>query len=102
MLRIKVGSFVRYKYKNELGVVKEVTEHGARVWYHSGGTSNMSPFHIIEVIDVTEAKHSKFSNDHQKASLFERRQRLIEGGDVSDLIDDKDIRKESLDEFPRR
>ena len=102
MLRIKVGSFVRYKYKNELGVVKEVTEHGARVWYHSGGTTNMSPFHVIEVIDITEAVYSKFINDHQKASLFERRARLLKGGDVSDLIDDKDIRKEFLEEFPRK
>lgn len=102
MLKIKVGSFVRYKYKNELGLVKEVTERGARVWYHSGGTASMSPFDIIEVIDTAEAKYSKFSNEHNKASLFERRQRLIEGGDTSDLIDERDIRKAFLEEFPRK
>lgn len=102
MLKIKVGSFVRYKYKNELGVVKEVTEHGARVWYHSGGTAAMRPFHIIEVIDVSEAVSSKFSNEYCKASLFERRQRLSEGADVSDLIDGDQIREEYRLMFARQ
>ena len=59
MLKIKVGSFVRYKYKNELGLVKEVTERGARVWYHS-----VSPYRDWE----TDRKSTRLNSSHSAKS----------------------------------
>lgn len=93
-MKVKVGGFVRYKLKNELGLVGEITERSARVWYHMGGTRATTAFDLIEAIPVVEAQYSKFSNEYAKPSLFERRERLLKGGDISDLIDDKDIRPE--------
>lgn len=51
----------------------------------------MSPFDVIEKIDPITALHDKFSNNYAKASLIERRERLLRGEDVSDLIDSTDI-----------
>lgn len=39
---------------------------------------------------------TKFANEYAKLSLIERSFRLKEGGDVTDLIDDKDIRIEII------
>lgn len=90
--QLSIGSFVRYKIKNKLGVVGELTFNGARCWYHSGGTREMSPYEIIERFSYEDVLNSTFSNEYAKASLIERHFRVHEGGDVSDLIDDKDIR----------
>lgn len=98
-MKIKVGTFVRYKMKNQLGLVGEVTERGARVWYHMGGTRALSPIEIIEAIPVTEAVYCKFENEYAKPSLFERRERLLNGGDTSDLIDYPDIRRSIQEMF---
>lgn len=88
---IEPGDFVRYTVKNELGLVDEVTEQGARCWYHLGGTRAMTSFDLIERIDPPDALHDDFSNNYARASLIERRYRLLHGGDVSDLIDHDDI-----------
>lgn len=89
-----VGQFVRYKMKNELGLIGEVNESGARVWYHLGGTRSMSPLDIIEPLTINEVFELTFSNEYAKASLIERQLRLNEGSDVSDLIDERHIRRE--------
>lgn len=94
---LQVGDFVRYTIKKELGLVGEVTEHGARCWWHLGGTRAMCPYEILEVIATDEAITGKFSNQYAKASLIERKYRLQEGGDVSDLIDRDEIRTEILE-----
>lgn len=92
--RMEIGSFVRYKVKNELGVIGEMRFSGARCWYHLGGTRANSPYEIIEHIDLEDVLKTTFSNEYAKGSLIERSMRLIEGGDVSDLIDDCDVRPE--------
>jgi len=89
---ISIGSFVRYKHKNQLGVVGEMTFNGARCWWHSGGTRAMAPYEIIERISYEDVLNSTFSNEYAKASLIERHFRVHEGGDVTDLIEGKDIR----------
>lgn len=88
------GSFVRYTIKNELGLIGEIRFNGARCWYHTGGTRSMSPYEIIEPITLEELLSETFSNEYAKASLIERSLRIQEGGDVSDLIDDAEIRTE--------
>ena len=88
------GSFVRYLPKNELGLIGEMRYIGARCWYHMGGTKATTPYDLIEAITLEEALTHTFSNEYCKASLLERHKRLMEGGDVSDLIDDSDIRSE--------
>lgn len=92
-----VGDFVRYTVKNELGLVGEVLERGARCWYHTGGTRALSPCDIIEKISPLDAIFDDFSNNYARASLIERRERLLRGEDVSDLIDDKDISEQVHD-----
>ena len=89
--RLLPGDFIRYKVKNELGLVGEVTPLGVRCWYHCGGTRAMTPFEEIEKISNLDAIFDDFSNNYARASLIERRERLLRGEDVSDLIDDKDI-----------
>lgn len=92
--QILPGTFVRYLPKNELGLVGEMKFSGARCWYHMGGTKATTPYNLIEPISDAEAIAETFSNECCKASLLERHRRLMEGGDVSDLIDDADIRSE--------
>lgn len=98
---IKEGSFVVYTMKNELGLVKRITDDGCFVWYHMGGTAAKSPFHIIEPIYPHQVLQNTFSNEYAKKSLIERRLRMLTGGDVSDLIDDDDIRRNLLFEFKK-
>lgn len=90
--QLSIGSFVRYKHKNQLGVVGELTFNGARCWWHTGGTRAMAPYEIIERISIEDVLTSTFSNEYAKASLIERHYRIHEGGDVSDLIEGKEIR----------
>lgn len=92
--QIAIGGFVRYKMKNELGLIGEMTFNGARCWYHMGGTRAMTPYDLIERISIEEVLENTFSNEYAKASLIERHYRLHEGGDTSDLIDDPGIRPE--------
>lgn len=51
----------------------------------------MSPFNVIEKIEPFDAIFDDFSNNYARASLIERRERLLRGEDVSDLIDSTDI-----------
>lgn len=90
--QLSIGSFVRYKPRNELGVVGELKFNGARCWWHIGGTRAMTPYDAIEHISYEDVLNGTFSNECAKASLIERSFRVHEGGDVTDLIDDKDIR----------
>ena len=87
-----VGGFVHYIPKNELGVVGSIKADGAGCWYHMGGTRAMTPYTIIEPLSIDEVLALTFVNEYAKPSLIERSCRVIEGGDVSDLIDDCDIR----------
>jgi hypothetical protein len=89
-----VGGFVRYNPKNELGLVGEVTDIGLRCWYSLGGTRAMTPYDIVESVDLTTAINGTFSNEYAKKSLIERHMRLLLGEDVSDLIDTNDISPE--------
>ena len=91
MRDLQPGDFVRYTIKNELGLVGEVTNRGARCWYHCGGTRAMTPFDSFEKITPLDAIFDDFSNNYARASLIERRERLLRGEDVSDLIDSTDI-----------
>lgn len=84
--------YVRYKLKNELGLIGEVTAHGLRCWYHLGGTRALTNYEDVEVIDLRKVLATTFSNEYCKASLIERAHRLFTGGDVSDLIDDRNVR----------
>ena len=88
------GTFVRYLPKNELGLIGEMRYIGARCWYHMGGTTATTPYDLIEPITLDEVLTHNFSNEYAKASLIERYLRVREGGDVSDLIDDRTIRDE--------
>ena len=92
MKNFKEGTFVRYTMKDELGLIKRVTEDGCFVWYHMGGTAAKSPFHIIEPLTVRDIMHGLFSNEYAVPSLLERYIRFHTEGDTSDLIDDGDIR----------
>ena len=42
----KVGDYVAYICGNtcEIGKIKRITERGAFVWYHEGGTASLTPF----------------------------------------------------------
>lgn len=93
---ISVGQFVRYIGKNELGLVKRVNDSGDGyfVWYHLGGTASNSPMHILEPLTIQDVLKERFSNEYAKASLVERKLRMTEGGDISDLIDERHVRKE--------
>ena len=88
------GTFVRYTIKNELGLIGEIRFNGARCWQHNVGTRSMSPYELIEPFTLEEVLSETFSNEYAKASLIERSLRIQEGGDVSDLIDDRTIRDE--------
>lgn len=99
MTEYKVGDFVRYSIKNEIGLIGEVTEQGARVWWHLGGTRALSPFHIIVPLSDSEILSKSFSNEYVKESLLERYLRLLEGKDVSDLIDERNIREDVWNKF---
>ena len=92
--QILPGTFVRYILKDELGLVSDMVYAGARCWFHMGGTRAMTPYDMIEPITFDEVLTHNFSNEYAKASLIERYLRVREGGDVSDLIDDRTIRDE--------
>lgn len=98
---IKVGDLVKYKIKNEIGLVGEVQTYRhpdapikLRCWWHTGGTRAWIDKSKVEKLSMDQVLSDTFSNEYVKPSLLERRLRLKEGGDVSDLIDRKDIRKE--------
>ena len=95
MKNIQAGDFVLYKYKDELGLVKEVLPgNKARVYYHMGGTSAVTPLHTVEKIRMIQVFNRTFKNEYAKASLLERQTRLLKGGDISDAIYNKDVLKE--------
>lgn len=93
MSTIKEASLVIYKPKNEIGLVKEVISHDkVRVWYHTGGTSAVTPTKYLKYIATVKVYGTTFTNEYAKLSLLERQARMHENGDVSDLIDDNDVR----------
>lgn len=94
MNKINEASLVIYKPKNELGLVKEMLPNGkARVWYHTGGTSAVTDIKYLEHIATVKAYGVTFANEYAKLSLLERKARMKDGGDVSDLIDDSCVRE---------
>lgn len=93
-MKIKVGDFVNYKPENELGLVGAVDGEIIRCWFHMGGTKALVNPNDIELLTIGQAMGGEFSNEHIKASLAERALRLAEGEDVSDLIDEFDIRRD--------
>lgn len=95
-MTIKVRDFVIYKPKSELGLVGKVDGDNLRCWFNIGGTKALVNVDLTEVISVEETMSTKFANEYAKLSLIERSFRLKEGGDVTDLIDDKDIRIEII------
>ena len=93
MNKIGEASLVIYKPKNELGLVKEViSQDKVRVWYHTGGTSAVTPTEYLKRIATIKAYSTKFTNEYAKLSLLERQERMNENRDVSDLIDNDDVR----------
>lgn len=96
---IKTGDFIRYEMKNEVGLVKRVEGDKIRAWWHLGGTSAIIDKNLTKRLSLSEVLNEKFTNDYCKESLLERKVRLNEGGDVSDLIDERHIRKNLRKEF---
>lgn len=98
---IRIGDFVRYKEKNEIGLVGQIitnrnsTEY--RCWWHLGGTRALINESLVERLSMPQVKTEIFANDYAKASLIERRNRLIAGDDVSDLIDVRELIEITLD-----
>lgn len=89
------ASFVRYKDKNELGVVGLISEDVAWCWFHQGGTKAAIDLSKIETLSIWQVLKGDFSNNYAKKSLMERHLRLWQNyGDVSDLIDDTNVRIE--------
>ena len=87
--------FVRYKPKNELGLIKKNAPGDSFfVWYHMGGTTQKTRLQDLEFFfDPSDILTTPFSNDYTKPSLFERFLRAIENPDhpsLSDLIDTLD------------
>ena len=95
-MKYKVGDFVRYNMKNEVGLVGEVEDRGGaiklRCWWHTGGTRALIDTRQVNKLSLSEVLNNTFKNEYVKASLLERRARLFEGGDTTDLIDDNDVR----------
>jgi hypothetical protein len=84
----KVGDFVRYIMKNEIGLVGDVIDNNhVRCWWHMGGTKATISTELIELLSDYQVKDEVFSNEYAKKSLQARRVILLQGGDVSDLID---------------
>ena len=98
MKQFQKGDFVRYKIKNEVGLVGGVYNRGEqqmiRCWWHMGGTRSLIDVDQVEVLTLDQVINEDFSNNYCKASMIERQLRLQEDGDVSDLIDESSIREE--------
>lgn len=87
-MKYKVGDFVRYIMKNEVGLVGEILDNNkVRCWWHMGGTRATIDTRMIEPLTIEQVREETFSNDYAKNSLIARRIILLQGGDVSDLID---------------
>lgn len=91
-MKLKVGDFVRYKDKNEVGLVGDIKGDKLKCWWHTGGTRSTIDISQVDKLSLKSVVDGLFSNQYAKASLLERELRLRAGKDVSDLIDDKDIR----------
>lgn len=90
------GDFVRYIANNELCLVGKVEDDNLRCWCHMGGTRALMKSNQVELLKIGEAMGSEFTNEHAKSSLAERALRLNEGKDVTDLIDEYDIRRDLI------
>lgn len=90
--QLSIGSFVRYKHKNQLGVVGELRFSGARCWFYDTEMRSTAAYETIERISYEDVLNGTFSNEQHKASLIERHFRIHEGGDVASMIYEKDIR----------
>lgn len=71
---IKSGDWVVYPYKNEIGLVKKVTENGIFVWWNIGDTAARSPFGLVKKVEF-EGEHPPllYSNKHAIPTLIERK-----------------------------
>lgn len=90
--QLSIGSFTHNKLNNELGVVGEMRFSGARCWTNNGIAKSVVPYGPIERISYEDVLKRTFSNEQHKASLIERHYRIHEGGNVTSVIYDKDIR----------
>ena len=94
------GDIVRYKVKNEIGLVSETIierrPNGARklwCWWHLGGTRSAIDFSEVERVTLQGLLTTTYANEYAKASLLERQLRVLEeDGPVDDLIEGDDIR----------
>lgn len=74
------GQFVRYKVKNEVGLIGEVCEEGKlRVWWHTGGTRAQIDVDLVELVEVP-AVDDEYSNAYAISSLLKRREILLTYG----------------------
>lgn len=100
---IREGMMVRYKQKNEMGLVSEVREGATPgrkrliCWWHIGGTRSIIPEDLVEPISIVSILNSTFENEYAKASLIERQLRLFEGGIIDSLIEGDEIRCSIVD-----
>lgn len=88
----KIGMFVHYADKNELGLIGLTNNTGAACWFNIGGVRAMTDYEDIEPLTLNNVLSMTFSNEGCKGSLIERRIRLANDEDTSDLIDGKSIR----------
>lgn len=61
-----------------------------------GGTRARINSDMLDLLTLEEVLYLKFNNEYVKESLIERKLRMNENRDISDLIDEKDIRKNIL------
>lgn len=94
------GDIVRYKTKNEIGLVSETNierhPNGARklrCWWHLGGTRSVIDASEVEGVTLQGLLTNTYANEYAKASLLERQLRMFEeDGPIDDLIEGDDIR----------
>lgn len=53
MNEFKVNELIIYQNGPtfQIGRIKKLTEHGARVYYHSGYTTALTPFHLMHKLE---------------------------------------------------
>lgn len=90
--QLSIGSFVHNELTNELGVVGEMRFSGARCWANNDIAKTIMPYGSINRLSYEDVLNRTFSNEQHKASLIERQFRVHEGGNVTSMIYDKDIR----------
>lgn len=96
-MRYREGTLVVYKEDNLLGLVCGGLNYrvGSRIgcWWHKGASRGFIHTDEVEILTLDEVLQLTFSNEKAKASLLERRLRLInDDGEVDIPINDEDVR----------